>query len=96
MIIIQAGGARATGGEASEAGTVGASNPYRSAVPLVRAIAGALGLVCVLAGAVFFLQGIDVLGGSFMSGSARWAVIGAVLVAAGVGLLGAARFRSAR
>jgi hypothetical protein len=61
---------------------------------ILRGAAGGLGLVLVLAGGVFFLQGIGVLGGSFMSGSAKWAVIGGLLVAAGVGLLAAARFRS--
>jgi hypothetical protein len=65
-------------------------------VLVLRAVAGATGLVLVLAGVVFFFQGIGVIGGSFMSGSARWAVIGAVLVLAGVGLLAAARFRSSR
>jgi len=52
--------------------------------------------VLVLAGVVFFFQGIGVLGGSFMSGRTKWAIIGAVLVVAGGGLLAAARFRSAR
>jgi hypothetical protein len=33
---------------------------------------------------VWFLQGIDVLGGSGMSGQARWAVIGAIVVLFGV------------
>jgi hypothetical protein len=33
---------------------------------------------------VWFLQGIDVLGGSGMSGQARWAVIGAIVVLLGV------------
>jgi hypothetical protein len=61
---------------------------------VLRGIAGAAGLVLVLAGAVFFFQGIGVLGGSFMSGSTKWAVIGALLVVAGFGLLAAARFRS--
>ncbi len=61
---------------------------------ILRGFAGAAGLVLVLAGVVFFFQGIGVLGGSFMSGSAKWAVIGAVLVVAGFGLLAAARFRS--
>ena len=44
------------------------------------------GVLVALVGAVFTLQGIGLLGGSFMSGSARWAVIGAVLVVAGLGL----------
>lgn len=62
-------------------------------VLVLRGAAGALGLVCVLAGVVFFFQGIGVIGGSFMTGSARWAVIGAALAAAGVGLLAVARLR---
>ena len=42
-----------------------------------RMIAGAvLGLV----GLVWFGQGIGVIGGSFMSGQAVWAVIGAVMI----------------
>ena len=61
---------------------------------ILRGAAGAAGLVLVLAGAVFFFQGIGVLGGSFMSGSTKWAVIGALLVVAGFGLLAAARLRS--
>jgi hypothetical protein len=47
----------------------------------VLATAGAL---LALVGAVFTLQGIGVLGGSFMSGSARWALIGLAMIAAGV------------
>jgi len=58
---------------------------------ILRGIAGGLGLVLLLVGTVFFFQGIGVIGGSFMTGSARWAVIGAVLDVAGVGLLALAR-----
>ena len=61
---------------------------------ILRGAAGGLGLALLVAGAVFFFQGIGVLGGSFMSGSTKWAVIGALLVVAGFGLLAAARFRS--
>ena len=45
-----------------------------------------LGLVLVAIGAVWFLQGIGVLPGSFMSGQTKWAVIGAVTAAVGVGV----------
>jgi hypothetical protein len=46
----------------------------------------------VLAGAVWFLQGINVLPGSFMTGQIRWAVYGGIALAAGIGLfLGANR-----
>ena len=37
-------------------------------------------------GAIWFLQGINVLPGSFMTGKIRWAVYGGVAVAAGIGL----------
>jgi hypothetical protein len=63
-------------------------------VLVVRAVIGAAGLVLALAGIVFFFQGVGVIGGSFMSGSATWAVIGVLLVAGGVGLLAVARFRA--
>jgi hypothetical protein len=40
----------------------------------------------VLAGVTWFLQGINVLPGSFMTGQIRWAVYGGIAVAAGIGL----------
>jgi hypothetical protein len=46
----------------------------------------AVGVVVAVVGAVFTLQGVGVLGGSFMSGSATWAVIGVVMVVAGLTL----------
>ena len=45
---------------------------------------------------MFFGQGIGAIGGSFMTGKREWAVIGALLVAAGLALLAAARFRDRR
>jgi hypothetical protein len=42
----------------------------------------------LLAGGVFFLQGIGVIPGSFMTGRSEWAVIGAALVAGALALLG--------
>jgi hypothetical protein len=47
----------------------------------------AIGIVLVLIGAVWFLQGIGVIEGSFMTGEAVWAVIGFVCVVAGAALL---------
>jgi len=46
-----------------------------------------LGVVLVLLGAIWFLQGINVLPGSFMTGQIGWAVYGGIAVAAGVSLL---------
>jgi len=47
-------------------------------------VTAALGAVVALVGAVFTLQGVGVLGGSFMSGSGTWAVIGIAMVAVGL------------
>jgi hypothetical protein len=41
----------------------------------------------VVSGAIWFLQGINVLPGSFMTGQIRWAVYGGIAVAAGIALL---------
>jgi hypothetical protein len=41
----------------------------------------------VLAGAVWFLQGINVLPGTFMTGQIQWAVYGGFAIAAGIALL---------
>ena len=43
-------------------------------------------VVALVAGVVFFFQGIGVIPGSFMTGRNEWAVIGAALVA-GAGAL---------
>jgi hypothetical protein len=43
-----------------------------------------VGLVAVLLGGVWALQGIGVLGGSVMSNSPTWVVIGAVVVVLGL------------
>jgi hypothetical protein len=45
------------------------------------------GIVLCLVGAVWFGQGVGWIGGSFMSGEALWAVIGAFCIAFGVVLL---------
>ena len=51
----------------------------------IRAV---VGVVLALAGLVWIGQGLGVIqGGSFMVGDARWAVIGAVFVVIGLGLL---------
>ncbi len=45
-----------------------------------------VGVVVILMGAIWFLQGINVLPGSFMTGQRIWAIIGATSVVVG-GLL---------
>ena len=51
------------------------------------------GLLLVLIGAVWALQGVGVIGGSFMTNSPLWLVIGVVLVVAGIALLARLRTR---
>jgi hypothetical protein len=46
-----------------------------------------VGTLLVVFGAIWFLQGINVLPGSFMTGQIRWAVYGGIAIAAGVSLL---------
>jgi hypothetical protein len=52
-----------------------------------------VGAVLVLFGAIWFLQGVNVLPGSFMTGQIRWAVYGGIAAAAGVALLWTAKRR---
>jgi hypothetical protein len=46
-----------------------------------------LSAVLILGGAVFFLQGINVLPGSYMTGDRQWAINGGVLVIIGIVLM---------
>jgi hypothetical protein len=46
-----------------------------------------LGVACCIVGAVWVGQGVGWIGGSFMTGEAVWAVIGAVAILIGVALL---------
>jgi hypothetical protein len=45
------------------------------------------GVMLILTGGVFFLQGINILPGSIMTGDPQWAVNGGILIVAGIGLL---------
>jgi hypothetical protein len=54
-------------------------------VTIARRVAGA---VLVLTGAVWIGQGLDLIQGSSMTGSTFWAVVGALCVVVGLGLLG--------
>ncbi|NUT33852.1 MAG: hypothetical protein HOV79_12350 [Hamadaea sp.] len=47
-----------------------------------------VGILMVLAGGVWTLQGVGVLGGSSMTGDTTWAIVGPIVAAAGlVGIL---------
>ena len=52
----------------------------------MKTITNVLAALLIVAGLVWFLQGINLLPGSFMTGQIRWAIYGAIAVIAGVGL----------
>ena len=51
------------------------------------------GTVLIVFGGIWFLQGINVLPGSFMTGQVQWAVYGGMAFTVGIGLLLAANRR---
>jgi hypothetical protein len=53
----------------------------------MRVALNVVGVLSLLMGGVWFLQGINILPGSFMTGQRKWAVYGGLLVAAGVAVL---------
>ncbi len=57
-----------------------------------------VGVVVVLAGLLFTLQGLNVMGGSAMSGKTLWAVLGPVIAIVGlvIATVGARQGRAAR
>ena len=54
---------------------------------MTRIVLMVMGCVLILMGVVWTLQGLDVLGGSAMSGQTLWAVLGPVVVVVGAVLL---------
>ena len=59
---------------------------YITVLISMAVIARIAGAILVLFGAIWFLQGINVLPGSFMTGQIRWAVYGGIAMAVGVAL----------
>jgi len=59
----------------------------------MRVVGSAVAVVVIVAGVVFFFQGIGVIGGSFMSGSALWAALGPIIALCGVAMLALSRNR---
>jgi len=46
-----------------------------------------VGIVLILTGGLWFLQGIGVLPGSYMSGQSQWAAYGGLALLLGIGLV---------
>jgi len=63
---------------------------------IVKIVLDVIGILLILGGGVWFLQGINVLPGSFMSGQTQWAINGGIGIVVGLGLLVLANWRRAR
>ena len=61
----------------------------------MRIILSIFGVLFILAGGVWFLQGISVIPGSIMTGQIQWAITGPIVVVVGIGLLVFANRRKA-
>ena len=62
----------------------------------MKIVLNVLGALLVLMGGVWFLQGINILPGSFMTGQIRWAIYGGIAIVAGILVLAAANRRRAK
>jgi hypothetical protein len=63
--------------------------------PIVKTTLKVLAVMLFLAGLTFFLQGVNVLPGSYMTGDPQWAVNGGILMLSGAGLFVLANRRKA-
>lgn len=52
---------------------------------MINTVRNVLGFICAFIGFIWLFQGLNVIPGSFMTGSSFWAVMGVI-----VGLIGAA------
>jgi hypothetical protein len=59
----------------------------------MRIVLRVVGGLLVIVGCIWFLQGVNVLPGSFMTGQIRWAVYGGISVVVGIIVLVAAAKR---
>jgi hypothetical protein len=53
----------------------------------MKIILNVVGIILILAGGTFFLQGINILPGSYMTGDPQWAINGGIMVVIGIGLV---------
>lgn len=53
----------------------------------MKLVAQIVAVILILGGTVFFLQGINVLPGSYMTGDPQWAINGGVMIVIGTGIL---------
>jgi hypothetical protein len=53
----------------------------------MRIFLNIIAVLLILVGAVWFLQGINVIGGSIMTGQSQWALYGGIAFIVGIGFL---------
>jgi len=53
---------------------------------IIKTILKIFAVLLMLAGGIWFLQGINILPGSFMTGDPQWAINGGIMVLVGAGL----------
>ena len=46
-----------------------------------------IGILLILAGGTFFMQGINLLPGTYMRGDPQWAINGGIMIVVGIGLM---------
>ena len=53
----------------------------------MKMLLNVVGGLLILAGAVWVLQGVNILPGSFMTGDPQWTINGAITIVIGIGLI---------
>jgi uncharacterized membrane protein HdeD (DUF308 family) len=61
----------------------------------MRIVLNVVGVLCLLMGCIWILQGINILPGSFMTGQTKWAIYGSLLAVVGIAALVSANRRRA-
>ncbi len=51
----------------------------------MKTVISVVGILVFLAGLIFFLQGVNILPGSYMTGDPQWAINGAITMVVGGG-----------
>jgi hypothetical protein len=59
----------------------------RKIMKILKVVLNVIAVLLILSGGVWFLQGINVLPGSFMSGQSQWTINGSIAILIGVGVL---------
>ena len=60
----------------------------------MKTLLNIIGIILILAGGTFFLQGINVIPGSYMTGDPKWAINGGVMIVIAIGLMLWAYYRT--